>query len=134
MILDIVNTLVFLFGLCLFTGSVAMLYRNIKWARTNPLAVVIVAFLIDNVIDEACILIFSANVFIQAITEQSHDGINDIDPWAAVALRLLLFGSSAMALLVARRQVTVDEEKARQREREAAQLAIRVAGSLRTGK
>lgn len=131
--LDIFNTIVFLFGVCLFMASATTLWSNIKWAKANPLAVVIVAFLVDDLIDDGCVLAFSTHVFVRAITSESHEGINDVPPWLAVVLRLLLFGSSAVALLIARRQVAKDEERARQRQQEANALAERVAGSLRAG-
>jgi len=98
--IDIVNPLVFLFGLVVLIYKVVKLC-NLRVALNTPMTKIIIAFLVSDILDVTCTSVFSFNSVWTQIT--GNPAWNDIDPWVAVFLRVLIFGSSWAALIVSSR-------------------------------
>lgn len=135
MLLDVLNVLVFAFGCCIFGASAVMLRSHVKWARSKPLGRAIIAFLAENVICVGCVLVFSANTAMQAVTTDHHNDLNKMDPVTAIILRIILLSPSAVSIAIVRQQVAKEEaeqEAERKRRQELASDLLTHAETLST--
>ncbi|MEM6363287.1 MAG: hypothetical protein AAF745_02590 [Planctomycetota bacterium] len=110
-LLEIANVATFIFGLVVTFLAIASVVRFFRWINRSELAMVIVACLADDIVDNVATLIFSLNTFIRTMQDKPEAEVNWINPWIAIALRLAIFGVSFITIFVITKRAKQDEAK-----------------------
>lgn len=107
--------------------GVVTIFYHATWIRKSTVSVVIVAFMADDLIDGIATLLFAANTFYRTLAGVPRDEINDVNPTAAVVLRLVIFTSSFAALYIANKAGRKQLDKEVAYEKAACQIRDRLA-------